>query len=99
MTISFMTIYLLTINLFSFTLMGIDKRKAIQHKWRIPEKHLFLFALLGGSIGSILGMQLFHHKTRHWYFVYGMPAILFLQIICLIGLKYFDIYFRFQYTT
>ena len=60
--------------------MGIDKRKAIKRAFRIPEATLFLIAILGGSIGSILGMYTFRHKTRHWYFVVGMPAILILQI-------------------
>lgn len=73
--------YLLIMNICSFTAMGIDKKKAQKHRWRVPEKTLFLFALLGGSIGSIAGMQLFRHKTKHWYFVYGMPAILMLQMI------------------
>ena len=72
-------LYLLLINLFAFALMGIDKEKARRHKWRIPEKTLFLSALLGGSVGAIAGMQFFRHKTRHWYFVIGMPAILVLQ--------------------
>ncbi|MBR5509893.1 MAG: DUF1294 domain-containing protein [Lachnospiraceae bacterium] len=77
-------IYLLIINLSGFALMGIDKRKAIKNQWRIPEKRLFLISLLGGSIGTWSGMYVFHHKTRHWYFVIGMPAILFLQVgLCL----------------
>ncbi|MBO6132973.1 MAG: DUF1294 domain-containing protein [Lachnospiraceae bacterium] len=68
--------YLIFINLTGFLLMGIDKRKAKLHKWRIPEATLFGVSLIGGSIGSILGMFTFHHKTRHWYFVVGMPLIL-----------------------
>ena len=72
-------LYLLLINLLAFALMGIDKKKARRHKWRIPEKTLFLSALLGGSVGAIAGMQFFRHKTKHWYFVIGMPAILVLQ--------------------
>ena len=60
--------------------MGIDKRKAVKHAFRIPEATLFTIARIGGSIGSIAGMYFFRHKTRHWYFVYGMPAILLLQI-------------------
>jgi uncharacterized membrane protein YsdA (DUF1294 family) len=59
--------------------MGIDKSKAKKHAWRIPERTLFLISLLGGSIGTWLGMYLFRHKTKHWYFVVGMPAILILQ--------------------
>ena len=64
--------------------MFIDKRRAIQRQWRIPEKTLFLSALLGGSAGSILGMYLFRHKTKHWYFVIGMPAILAVQVFVII---------------
>lgn len=73
--------YLFCINLISFAMMGIDKDRAIRHRWRIPEKSLFLSALLGGSMGALLGMYLFRHKTKHATFVYGMPAILLLQLI------------------
>ena len=73
-------LYIFCINLTGFFSMGIDKRKAQKAKWRIPEKTLFLIALLGGAVGSLLGMHLFHHKTRHWYFRYGIPAILILQL-------------------
>ena len=76
--------YVIIINLIGFFLMGIDKRKAIKRALRIPEATLFLIAILGGSIGSILGMYTFHHKTRHWYFVYGMPFILILQIALIV---------------
>lgn len=81
MILKILIVYLLITNLIGFVLMGTDKRKAIRHTYRIPEKTLFLAALLGGSIGSILGMQIFRHKTKHWYFVIGMPAILILQIL------------------
>ena len=74
-------IYLILINIVAFALMGIDKSKARSGAWRIPEKTLFLSAILGGSIGAIAGMQIFRHKTKHWYFQLGMPAILILQII------------------
>ena len=73
-------IYLSTINLFAFTLMGIDKEKARRGAWRIPEKHLFLSVILGGSVGGILGMRFFRHKTKHWYFKYGFPLIFLLQV-------------------
>lgn len=76
--------YVLLVNLTGFCLMGIDKRKAIKGAFRIPEATLFLVALIGGSIGSIAGMYTFRHKTRHFSFVYGMPAILILQVILLI---------------
>ncbi len=72
--------YLIIINLVGFFIMGIDKRKAKKHKWRIQEKTLFLIAILLGSAGTWCGMYVFRHKTRHWYFVIGMPAILALQI-------------------
>lgn len=71
--------YLLFLNILGFSLMGADKRKARRHQWRIPEKTLFLTALLGGSAGTLAGMYFFRHKTRHWYFVLGMPVILILQ--------------------
>ena len=73
--------YLIVINLIGFALMGIDKSKAKKHAWRIPEKTLFLASLLVGSIGTWAGMYVFRHKTKHWYFVVGMPAILILQIV------------------
>lgn len=74
-------LYLLLINLAGFLSMGIDKRKAQKQKWRIPEKVLFLFAILGGSAGSLLGMYTFRHKTKHRQFVIGIPVILVLQLI------------------
>ena len=74
-------IYLAAVNLFGLIIMGVDKSRAKRRKWRIPEATLFLVAVIGGSIGSILGMYLFRHKTKHWYFVVGMPVILVLQLI------------------
>ena len=70
-------IYLIGINLAGFIIMGVDKKRAIRGAWRISEASLFLTALLGGSLGCILGM----HKTKHWYFKYGMPAILVAQVL------------------
>ena len=72
--------YLIAMNILGFILMWIDKRRARLHKWRIPERTLFAVAVIGGSIGSIAGMHLFHHKTRHWVFVIGIPLILLLQM-------------------
>lgn len=69
-------IYLGIMNLIGFVSMGSDKRRAEQGRWRIPEARLFLIAILGGSLGSVLGMQFFRHKTRHWYFALFMPLIL-----------------------
>lgn len=73
-------IWLAVINLLTFIVYGADKRRARKGKWRVPEKTLFLLPLLGGSIGALLGMRVFHHKTKHWYFVWGIPAILLAQI-------------------
>lgn len=73
-------VWLAVINLLTFIVYGADKRRARKGKWRVPEKTLFLLPLLGGSIGALLGMQVFHHKTKHWYFVWGIPAILLAQI-------------------
>jgi uncharacterized membrane protein YsdA (DUF1294 family) len=70
-----------------FCSMGIDKSRAKKNQWRIKEKTLFLIAFLGGSVGSILGMYSFRHKTKHNSFVYGMPAILLLQVILGILIK------------
>ena len=77
----FIIMYLIIINLTGFAMMGIDKQKAKKGLWRIPESTLFLVAIIGGSVGSIIGMRLFCHKTKHWYFVLGMPLILVLQIL------------------
>lgn len=74
-------IYLIGINLAGFIIMGVDKKRAIRGAWRISEASFFLTALLGGSLGCILGMQHFRHKTKHWYFKYGMPAILVVQVL------------------
>ena len=80
-------IYILIINIAAFILYGIDKVRAKRGEWRISEKSLFLAALIGGSVGAIAGMHVFHHKTRHWYFRIGLPLILILQIaaVWLIG--------------
>lgn len=84
--ITFLIIYFVIMNIVGFAIMGIDKRKAIKRTFRIPEATLFIVALIGGSIGSIIGMQVFRHKTRHWYFVFGMPVILVIQIALLVFL-------------
>lgn len=81
--------YLIIINIIAFFLMGIDKKKAQTGAWRIPEKTLFLSAILGGSIGAIAGMQLFRHKTKHKSFVIGMPVILIVQLLLAAACFYF----------
>ncbi len=73
-------VWLAAINLVTFAVYGIDKAKAKRGAWRVPEKTLFLLPLLGGSLGALLGMRVFHHKTKHWYFVWGIPLILLAQI-------------------
>ena len=72
--------YLVVLNIIGMGVMWADKIKAKKGAWRIPEKTLFLVSILGGSIGTWVGMYLFRHKTKHWYFVVGMPLILVLQI-------------------
>lgn len=79
-------IYLIIINLAGFCMMGADKRKAIRGVWRISEASLFFAALIGGALGCTLGMHRFRHKTKHWYFKYGMPAIFIIQVIVAIFL-------------
>ena len=76
--------WLLFINLAGLYLMWADKQRAKKNQWRIPEKTLFLAAVLGGGLGTTLGMHWFRHKTKHWQFKYGMPAILLLEAAVLI---------------
>lgn len=75
--------YVILINLTGFLLMGIDKRKSIRKRWRIPEKRLFIIALLLGSIGILTGMYVFRHKTKHLTFALGIPAILVAQLLAI----------------
>lgn len=79
-------IYLIAMNLIAFIAMGIDKKRAKAHAWRIPERTLFLLAAAGGSLGAWLGMYAFRHKTKHWYFVAGMPALVFVHAAILVWL-------------
>jgi uncharacterized membrane protein YsdA (DUF1294 family) len=73
--------YLVLINLIAFAAFGIDKWKARNNTWRIPEATLFLLAIIGGSIGAKLGMHVWHHKTKHLSFIIGIPVILLLQVV------------------
>ena len=77
---SYLTFYLLAINIAAFALYGIDKYKARKAKWRISEAKLLKTAVLGGSIGAWLGMKIWHHKTMHKKFKYSIPVILLIQI-------------------
>ena len=81
-----MKVYLIIINILSFVLYGIDKLKAIKKKERISEKTLILIGILGGSIGSIIGMNIFRHKTKKLKFIISLPLILIIHIIVVIYL-------------
>lgn len=82
---------LIAMNLVSFALMGIDKRRAQRGAWRISEKVLFLATACFGGLGGVMGMRLFHYKTKHWYFRVFFPAMLAAQIVILaIGAYYFS---------
>ena len=81
MLIKLLILYLLIINAVALVLMLVDKVKAKKNLWRIPEAALFFVAAIGGSIGSLLGMYTFRHKTKHIKFIVGMPLILAVQII------------------
>lgn len=78
--ISIIIFYLSMINLTGFAVMGLDKYKAKKHAWRIPESTLFIISIIGGAVGTILGMYVFRHKTRKRHFVFGLPAILIVQV-------------------
>ena len=80
------TVYLVIMNLLGFAMMGIDKKRAVRGAWRISEASLFLVAFLGGALGCTMGMRHFRHKTRHWYFKYGMPAVFAVQVFLVLFL-------------
>ena len=82
--LSSILIYLFVINLAGFWSMGLDKSKARRNKWRIPEATLFLFAVFGGSVGSLLGMRVFHHKTQKPKFYIGIPVIFGIQVVVIL---------------
>ncbi len=79
MTLKVILMLLLIVNVAAFALMAIDKQKAKAGAWRIPEKTLFLVTACFGALGGTLGMFLCHHKTKHWYFKWGFPALLIVQ--------------------
>lgn len=77
-------VYLGIMTVIGFVTMGSDKKRAETKRWRISEKALFLVAIFGGSLGSVLGMQVFRHKTKHWYFALFMPLILLAHIALMV---------------
>lgn len=79
----YLLIYLLAINLISFIAYGIDKRKAIKNKWRIKEATLLGLSFIGGSVGALLGMITFHHKTKKPRFKIGVPVMLIIHLVIL----------------
>lgn len=80
-------IYLVVINIIGFFAMGLDKAKAKADAWRIPEKTLLGIALIGGGAGVWAGMEVFRHKTKHWYFKYGVPAIFLVELLAFLYTK------------
>lgn len=80
---TFLFFYFLAINIISFFIFFIDKKRSIKKKWRISENTLFIVSILGGCIGSLSSMYVFHHKTKHLKFTIGIPLILILQLILL----------------
>jgi len=82
-------IYFIILNIIGLFSMRIDKQKAIHKKWRIPESTLFMIAILGGSLGSLIGLKRFRHKTNHCSFTIGIPFILMIQIVGGLCLYYF----------
>ena len=80
--------YLIFINIISFLIMFIDKKKAIKRKWRIKENTLFLLSYVGGSLGVLLGIYSFRHKTKHIKFTLGIPLILIVQVLLFFFIKY-----------
>lgn len=84
--LKYLMLYLIVINLLSFYLMAKDKKAAIQHRWRVPEKVLFFVTLIGGSVGGLAGMIHYHHKNRKWYFLFGYSIIFALHLFLFLKL-------------
>ncbi len=84
--------YFLIVNLWGFIQMFIDKRKAERNYWRLSEFTLFIPAILGGAPGCLLGMHLFHHKTKHLKFIIGMPLLLIIYVAAAVFLLFFSPY-------
>ena len=94
-SLTLIIVYFAIVNILGFALMGIDKRRARKMAFRIPEATLFAIAIIGGSLGSIIGMFLFKHKTKHWYFKFGLPLILILQLAVLVAMFTMPVQFSF----
>lgn len=94
--IRLLILYFTAVNLIGLFLMGLDKYKARKQLWRIPESTLFILAIIGGSMGCIIGMHVFRHKTKHWYFLFGMPMILLIQIALFAAIMYSPIEIQFM---
>lgn len=83
-----MLIYLTFVNIITFIIYGVDKWKAKNNQWRIPEKRLLFLAVIGGSVGALAGIYIFHHKTLHKKFTIGVPVILMLQMLFVYSILY-----------
>ena len=86
-------IYLIIMNVAAFIMYGIDKRKAVKGSWRISESALLTLTALGGSLGSLLAMELFRHKTKHIKFIVGVRALLIIHVLLLV------LYYKYRITT
>ncbi|MBO4913489.1 MAG: DUF1294 domain-containing protein [Butyrivibrio sp.] len=94
-SLSLLIVYLISVNIIGFALMGNDKRRARKNAFRIPEATLFAFSIIGGSIGMLIGMYTFRHKTKHMTFKIGIPLIIFLQVLFIVLLRLSPLNFSF----
>ncbi|MFC2948613.1 DUF1294 domain-containing protein [Virgibacillus sediminis] len=85
---TFILLYLATVNVLTFVLMGIDKRKAVKRAYRISERTFWLLSLLGGAVGCYIGMKTYRHKTRHQSFMIGIPLVIILHFMVAVYLYY-----------
>ncbi|WP_092337800.1 DUF1294 domain-containing protein [Butyrivibrio sp. M55] len=94
-SLSLLIVYIIAVNIIGFALMGNDKRRARKNAFRIPEATLFAFSIIGGSIGTLIGMYTFRHKTKHMTFKIGIPVIIFVQILFIVLLRLSPLHFSF----
>ena len=94
-SLSLLIVYIIAVNIIGFALMGNDKRRARKNAFRIPEATLFAFSIIGGSIGMLIGMYTFRHKTKHMTFKIGIPVIIFVQILFIVLLRLSPLHFSF----